>query len=283
MNTTLEEHEQMRDAVREGYAQIAHGSCGASSCCGSGSAEQIAQAVGYNAAELATLPEGANMGLSCGNPTIIASLALGETVLDLGSGGGFDAFIAGKRVGASGHVIGVDMTPEMIRKARANTGTYRNNTGLNNVEFRLGEIEHLPVADKSVDVVISNCVLNLSPDKRQVWSEITRVLRPGGRVAISDIALLKPLPKQIKGMVTALIGCIAGALLVEETREIIEASGLTEIGLTPKPSYIKTLVDLNDPLYIEMAKHLPQGESISNFVTSLDISARKMPAKGCCS
>ncbi len=281
-NTILNEREEIRNAVREGYAQIANGSCSASSCCGSGSADQIAQAVGYNAAELAALPEGANMGLSCGNPTAIASLSLGETVLDLGSGGGFDAFIAGKKVGASGRVIGVDMTPEMIRKARANIATYRQNTGLDNVEFRLGEIEHLPLADNSVDVVISNCVLNLSPDKAQVWSEIARVIRPGGRVAISDLALLKPLPEQIKGMVAALIGCIAGALLVEETRDLIAASGLTDISLSPKPAYIETLIDMNDPLYVEMSRHLPNGAGISDFVTSLDIVARKAQSKGCC-
>ena len=157
------------------------------------------------------MPDGANLGLSCGNPAALAALKSGEVVLDLGSGGGFDVFIAGRKVGASGRAIGVDMTAEMISRARGNAASYREQTGLDNVEFRLGEIEHLPVADYSVDVIISNCVINLSPDKPQVWREIGRVLKPGGRVAVSDIALLKPLPPEIVKMVEAMVGCIAEA------------------------------------------------------------------------
>ena len=162
-----DEKEQIRETVREGYGQIARtgGSCCPSSCCGSGAPEQLARGVGYSEADLAVLPEGANMGLSCGNPTAIASLRPGEVVLDLGSGGGFDVFIAGPKVGPSGRVIGVDMTPDMVSKARQGIAAYKKHTGLDNVEFRLGEIEHLPAADNSVDLVISNCVLNLSPDK----------------------------------------------------------------------------------------------------------------------
>lgn len=165
--------EQIREAVREGYGKIAKtgGTCGSASCCGSGAAEQVARTVGYSEAELATLPEGANMGLSCGNPTALASLQAGEVVLDLGSGGGFDVFIAGPKVGPTGRAIGVDMTPDMVSKARQGLAAYHKHTGFDNLEFRLGEIEHLPVADASVDVVISNCVLNLSPDKAQVWRE----------------------------------------------------------------------------------------------------------------
>lgn len=282
---TYQDQERIRAAVREGYGLIAQGGstcgCNTASCCGSGSATQVAQAVGYSEAELATLPEGANMGLSCGNPTAIASLRPGEVVLDLGSGGGFDAFIAGQKVGPSGRVIGVDMTAGMLTRARNNTAAYRERTGLNNVEFRLGEIECLPVADASVDVILSNCVLNLSPDKPQVWREIARVLKPGGRVAISDTGLLQPLPETVRQMITALIGCVAGAVLVDETRRMMQAAGLVDIVLTPKPEYIEAMTDWQDPLYQQIIAHLPPGSTAAHYVTSLDIAARK-PAQACC-
>jgi arsenite methyltransferase len=276
--------EQIRQHVREGYAQIAQGggSCGSASCCGSGAASQVAQAVGYSEAELATLPEGANMGLSCGNPTAIAALQPGEVILDLGSGGGFDVFIAGQKVGKDGRVIGVDMTAEMIAKARANIAAYRERTGLDNVEFRLGEIEHLPVADASVDVVISNCVLNLSPDKSQVWREIARVLRPGGRVAVSDLALLRPLPEEVLSMVQARVGCVAGAVLVDETRRMMLAAGLARVTLTPKPSYVESMNEWKDPLYRRILELLPAGTKISDVITSLDIAAIKPAVRCCC-
>ncbi|MFM9956485.1 MAG: arsenite methyltransferase [Phycisphaerales bacterium] len=281
--------ESVRGTVRQGYAAIARaGSWGAASsgccapgggCCGSASIspDQVAAAVGYADAELASIPEGANMGLSCGNPTALASLRAGEVVLDLGSGGGFDCFIAGPRVGPSGRVIGVDMTPEMVSKARGNLGAYRNSSGLENVEFRLGEIEHLPVADASVDVVISNCVLNLSPDKSRVWREIARVLKPGGRVAVSDLALLRPLPESVAADVEALVGCIAGAVLVDRMRADIAAAGLTDIVLTSKPGYIDAMTDSADPLYQRIVQSLPPGTRPSDFVTSLDVSARRAP------
>ena len=275
--------ESVREQVREGYARIAQVSLpnnekttGASSCCCGESVDpnSLARQVGYSAADLAALPEGANMGLSCGNPTAIAALKPGEIVLDLGSGGGFDVFLAGPRVGPTGRVIGVDMTPDMLAKARGNVAAHRQRTGLDNVEFRLGEIEHLPVADASVDVVISNCVINLSPDKPQVWREITRVLKPGGRVAVSDLALLKPLPPAVAEMVEALIGCVAGAVLVEETERMIREAGLVDIGLVRKPQYVQTLSSLQDPLYRKIAGQLPPGSAPADYITSLAVTAR---------
>lgn len=262
--------EAVRAEVREGYGSIARkgGSCCGPSCC---DADAVAQEVGYSVEELAGLPEGANMGLSCGNPTAIAGLKPGEVVLDLGSGGGFDVFIAAKKVGPTGKSIGVDMTPDMLAKARRNIPA----SGLNNVEFRLGEIEHLPVADASVDVVISNCVINLSPDKPQVWREIARVLKPGGRVAVSDLALLKPLPAVVREMVEALVGCIAGAVLVSETEEMARAAGLVDVELTTKPGYTDSMADFQDSLYAKIAGELPADAKPGDYITSLEIKARK--------
>lgn len=293
----------VRGQVRAGYAQIAQSGswsaaqvgvqkdeAPATGCCGGGSAakpgggccgpatfspEQLARAIGYTSGELAGSPESANMGLSCGNPTAIAGLRPGEVVLDLGSGGGFDCFIAGPKVGATGRVIGVDMTPDMITKARRNVAMYRERTGLENVEFRLGEIENLPAADASVDVVISNCVLNLSPDKARVWKEMARVLRPGGRAAVSDLALLRALPEAVMRDVEALVGCIAGAVLVEETRAQMEAAGFKEIVLTPKPEYIEAMTNWEDPLYRKIVEALPRGTRVADYVTSLDIVGRR--------
>lgn len=302
----------LRDQVREGYTQIARagswsaaqaasmpatapassGCCGGATktksdgggdggggggCCGPTTLtpDQLAKAIGYTQEELAATPDSANMGLSCGNPTAIASLQPGETVIDLGSGGGFDCFIAGPKVGARGRVIGIDMTPNMLSKARLNIDTYRARTGLDNVEFRLGEIENLPVADASADVVISNCVLNLSPDKPRVWREIARVLKPGGRVAVSDLALLKPLPDSVRTDIEALVGCIAGAVLVEDTRAQMHAAGLTDIELISKPAYIDAMTDWQDPLYQRIIAALPAGSKTSDYITSLDIAARK--------
>jgi arsenite methyltransferase len=287
MNTTPES-DATRDAVRERYADIARVTmakttessatgCCAPSCCGGERLDVaiLAESIGYDASELSTLPEGANMGLSCGNPTALASLNPGEVVLDLGSGGGFDLFLAGPKVGETGRAIGVDMTPDMLALARKNTQIYREHTGLDNVEFRLGEIEHLPVADASIDVVISNCVLNLSPDKPQVWRDIARVLKPGGRVAVSDVALLQPLPPAIAATIDALCGCVAAAPLVADTERMMREAGLVEIVLELKPEYVQTLARMNDPFYQTVAAHLPAGTTPADYMTSLDIMARK--------
>lgn len=278
--------EKVRDTVRKGYAAIARegGSCcgTAKSCCGTGDAAGVAKSVGYSDAELATLPDGANMGLSCGNPGAIAALKRGEIVLDLGSGGGFDCFLVAQQVGSRGRAIGVDMTYEMLSKARNNAEDFSKRTKLNNVEFRLGEIEHLPVADASVDVVISNCVINLSPDKLQVWREIARVLKPGGRVAVSDLALLRPLPSVLRKSVEALVGCLAGAVLVEETRHMIKMVGLSNVELTEKSGYVDNMVEWNDPLYRKIRKQLPNGRKMGDYITSLYVAASKPRLKRRC-
>ena len=266
-----ESNKKIREKVRQGYTQIAQGSTGG--CCGSSTPDKLAEGIGYTNGELDVLPEGANMGLSCGNPTAIANLQPGQIVLDLGSGGGFDCFIAAKKVGPDGRVIGVDMTAEMIGKARAGIAKFTEKTGLSNVEFRLGEIEHLPVADASVDVVISNCVINLSPDKQQVWNEIARVLKPGGKACISDLALKKALPEEVLESATALVGCIAGAVLIETTVEMAKKAGLNEIKIEEKSKAIDLMVDSNDPLYREVLDSLPHGTLPSDYVVSVNITA----------
>jgi ubiquinone/menaquinone biosynthesis C-methylase UbiE len=227
------EKEEIRKVVRKGYAEIAKKakSCctPANSCCGAPvCADEISRKIGYSDIEMKSVPEGANLGLGCGNPVAIASLKRGETVLDLGSGAGFDCFLAANRVGKPGKVIGVDMTPEMIEKARGNAqkGRYKN------VEFRLGEIENLPVADNSVDVVISNCVINLSPDKDRVFREAFRVLKPGGRLMVSDLVLLQKLPIKIKNSVAAYIGCVSGAMMKEKYIGTIKSAGFGNVQIT---------------------------------------------------
>jgi len=276
--------QQVKEKVRAGYASIAEqetagGCCGPSaSCCGASNvneAQQLAEAVGYSAEELHALPEGANMGLSCGNPVALASLKEGEVVVDLGSGGGFDVFIAGRKVGPSGRVIGVDMTPEMLAKARRNAVTYRESSHFDNVEFRLGEIEHLPIADGTVDVIISNCVINLSPDKAQVWRDMARVLRPGGRVAVSDLALVRPLPEAIRTSVEALVGCVAGAALIEDTVRWAREAGLRDVTVERKDAYVDAMTAWNDPLYAKIVEDMPRGAKPSDFVTSVTVTAIK--------
>jgi len=229
---------KIKKVVREGYAKIAKqsSSCCApvNSCCGSTDLVQdISKSIGYTEEELKAVPEGANLGLGCGNPVALASLREGETVLDLGSGAGFDCFLAAGKVGENGRVIGVDMTPEMIEKARENAS--KGNYG--NVEFRLGEIENLPVADNSVDIVISNCVINLAPDKRRVFAEAFRVLKPGGRLMISDMVLLKELPDFIKKSIEAYIGCLSGAIMRDEYIGTIKAAGFQEVSIIDETSF----------------------------------------------
>ena len=219
----------IKKAVRKGYAKIVktEGSCCAPvTCCGSTDwAEDISKKIGYTDEELKSVPEGANLGLGCGNPTALVSLREGETVLDLGSGAGFDCFLAAAKVGKTGKVIGVDMTPEMIDKARENA----QQGGYENVEFRLGEIENIPAADNSVDVIVSNCVINLSPDKGRVFKEAYRVLKPGGRLMVSDIVLLKELPEFIKNSIDAYIGCLSGAMMKDDYLKTIREAGFQEI------------------------------------------------------
>ena len=227
----------IKEQVKKGYAKIAQqgtSCCPSSSCCGNASlAQKISKTIGYSEEEMSGVPEGANLGLGCGNPVAIASLKEGETVLDLGAGAGFDAFLAATRVGKSGKVIGIDMTPEMIERAKENArkGKYAN------VEFRLGEIENLPVEDNFVDVIISNCVINLSPDKQSVFKEAFRVLRPGGRLMVSDLVLLRELSKDIKNSIEAYVGCLAGAAMKDDYLAYIEKAGFKDIMVVGETNY----------------------------------------------
>jgi arsenite methyltransferase len=249
--------DDIKKHVRERYAQAAksEASCCVSSpkCCGEAgvSEEKTSQIIGYSPKELKSIPEDANLGLGCGNPAALAGLKKGETVLDLGSGAGIDCFLAAARVGPAGKVIGVDMTPEMIDRARENArkNSYRN------VEFRLGEIENLPAADDSVDVIISNCVINLSTDKARVFREAFRVLRPGGRMMVSDLTLKKPLPRAIRESVEVYVACVAGALVKEDYLAAIREAGFKDIDVVSEKAFPAELV-LDDPRVPELAKKL---------------------------
>lgn len=223
--------DKTRTIVREHYANVSTqgGGC-APGCCGSMPAAQ-SLSLGYTEGDLAAVPEGADLGLGCGNPTAIAALEPGETVLDLGSGGGFDCFLAARAVGPTGRVIGVDMTPEMISRARDNA----RKVEAKNVEFRLGEIEHLPVADQTVDAIMSNCVINLSPEKQAVFAEALRVLKPGGRLAISDVVAIAPIPPELQTQAAALAGCIAGAAPLAELKQMLARVGFVDIEVTIAP------------------------------------------------
>ena len=227
----------IKKIVKEGYARVAMqgvSCCPTKSCCGSANqTKSISKSVGYSDTDINTVPEGANLGLGCGNPVAIASLKEGEVVLDLGSGAGFDAFLASPKVGKTGRIIGVDMTPEMIEKAKKNAekGNYRN------IEFKLGEIEDLPVEDNSIDVIISNCVINLSPNKKKAFQEAFRVLKTGGRLMVSDLVLDKELPKEIKESIEAYVGCISGALLKNEYLGCIKEAGFDQVKIINETVY----------------------------------------------
>lgn len=234
-------HDEIRGHVRSRYKKIALQELGNASCCSPehsnaaalgccGTANEVSAKLGYSEEELTNAPTGANLGLGCGNPQAIASLRSGEHVLDLGSGAGFDCFLAARQVGETGRVIGVDMTPEMVSRARGNA----LNNGFTNVEFRLGEIEYLPILDQSVDVIISNCVINLSPDKKRVFNEAFRVLKPGGRLALSDVVATSELPEEAKADLDSISGCISGATSVHHLRSLLQESGFTNITIEPK-------------------------------------------------
>lgn len=258
-------NDEIRHAVRKQYGQVADTNgvgCGCSTnCCDTSkaSAEAVSQGLGYTDDDVVGVPQGANMGLGCANPQAIAGLKPGEIVLDLGSGGGFDCFLAARQVGDTGHVIGVDMTAEMISKARANA----EKSGYQNVEFRLGEIENLPVADGAVDVIISNCVINLSPEKKRVFAEAYRALRAGGRLAISDVVATAELPEEVRKDMELYTGCMAGASLVLEIDQMLAEVGFTEIRVAPKDESKSFIRDW------------APGTDITDYVVSATIEATK--------
>jgi len=266
---TLETKDGIRNTVREHYGKVAesNGTVACAPGCCTPNASMSSSALGYSSDELSSVPEGADMGLGCGNPQAIAALRAGETVLDLGSGGGFDCFLAAKQVGARGAVIGVDMTPQMVTKARDNA----RKVGATNVEFRLGEIERLPVGDNTVDVIISNCVINLSPSKPDVFREAFRVLKVGGRLAISDVVATAPIPERFRSSAAALSGCIGGAAELSELESMLTDAGFDEIRIRPRDeskSFIKDWMP---------------GAGIENYVVSATIEARKPgAARDCC-
>ena len=259
--------EDIRQNVRESYARVAEADdagcgCGVpTSCCGTSPETEALFSVrlGYSTQDLAGIPDGADMGLGCGNPKAIANLKAGETVMDLGSGGGFDCFLAAREVGTEGRVIGVDMTPQMVSKARGNA----RQAALENVEFRLGEIEYLPVADSSIDVIISNCVINLSPDKAQVFRDAFRALKPGGRLAISDVVASCELPDSIREDLELHSACVAGASQIDELERYIQDAGFEQISIKPKDESR------------EFIKEWAPGRGVEEFVVSASIEAVK--------
>ncbi|MFZ5876303.1 MAG: arsenite methyltransferase [Nitrospirota bacterium] len=262
-------NDEIRELVRENYGQVAKAGgagCGcAPTCCNpdnTAPTENASLALGYSKDDVCSVPLGANMGLGCGNPHALASLQPGETVLDLGSGGGFDCFLAARSVGPTGRVIGVDMTPDMVDKARRNA----EQTGLGHVEFRLGEIEHLPVADGTIGVIMSNCVINLSPEKEQVFQEAWRVLKTGGRLAISDIVATTELPGDVKNDPTLYAGCMAGASVIDEIESVLARIGFTAVRIKPKDGSRK------------LVREWTPDRDIADFLISVTIEAIKPAA-----
>jgi len=260
----IQNDDQVRAQVRTAYAEVARGRDGcAVGCCGTQGGGSLA--LGYSAEELSSVPDGADLGLGCGNPQAIAALQPGETVLDLGSGAGFDCFLAAKRVGRTGRVIGVDMTPEMVTKARDNA----RRAEATNVDFRLGEIEHLPVLDASIDAILSNCVINLSPDKAAVFREAYRVLKPGGRLAISDVIATREMPPEVAKNLEAFTGCVAGAASEATLRGLLVDAGFEDIEIRARPQSAAFL------------EHCLPGAG--SYVASATIEARKAGSgRGCC-
>ncbi len=272
----MKDKEEIREFIRKNYSEVAakgseEGCCSGSCCCNGATMdiEETSLKIGYTDEDISNVPPEANMGLGCGNPIAMASLKEGEVVLDLGSGGGFDCFLARDKVGAKGYVIGVDMTPDMIKLARKNAVK----SGCTNIEFRLGEIEHLPVANDSVDVIISNCVINLSQDKEQVFKDAFRVLKPGGRLSISDVVATAPIPQDIKEDLALIASCIGGAEYIEDIREMLQNAGFKDIRLTPKDNSK------------EIIRSWAPDKNIEDFVASYMIEAvkeKKPKNKGCC-
>jgi SAM-dependent methyltransferase len=274
MSDKVFEAAEIKDMVRARYGGIAAGAVSdccppAASCCGATAASAVdgkAREMGYSAEELAAVPEGANLGLGCGNPQAIAAMKSGEVVVDLGSGAGFDCLLAARQVGPAGRVIGVDMTHEMLKKARDNAAK----VGAANVEFRLGELEHLPIADNTADVILSNCVINLVPDKEQVFREAFRVLKAGGRLAISDVVNVKPLSADLAADRALVCGCVAGAAPVQDVETWLQAAGFEEVRVAVKPES-RDLVATWAP-----------GRGIEDYVASAIIEARKPGGAACC-
>ena len=269
----------IKKAVRDNYAKVAtSGSCCSgpiTNCCGQENlVNEISSSIGYSQEDMDKVPEGSNLGLGCGNPIALASLKKGEIVLDLGSGAGFDCFLAADRVGPEGRVIGVDMTPEMLEKARENA----EKDNLSNIEFRLGEIENLPVADGTVDIVISNCVINLSTDKDRVFSEAFRVLKPGGRIMVSDIVLTRELPDIIRKNVSAYVGCISGAIIKEDYLNAVSKAGFTDVKILDETNFpINYIVSDNSAVIIKNDLDLDKDEvkDLEESVLSIKVSAFK--------
>jgi arsenite methyltransferase len=276
------EDRKIKEVVKKAYGQVARqksSCCPGASCCGTSERRQdISAGMGYSERDIQSVPEGVDMGLGCGNPIALASLREGERVLDLGAGGGFDCFLAANKVGANGRIIGVDMTPEMVEKARENA----RRGGYKNVEFRIGEIESLPVEDESVDVVISNCVINLVPDKKKAFSEAFRVLKPGGRIMISDIVLLQELPERIKQSLELYVGCLSGAALRDEYLLAVKKAGFEKVKVVDEtvfPAESLTAGPAAAAIIADLRLSTGQIEKIAASVRSIKVSGTK-PQRG---